>query len=164
VLVGTHDTKDTWNRKIRIDRRFLRASERERAPQVGETLICRRNDYQVEDEIFNGQQWTVHRIEHDSIRTSDGVLIPVLNLSLRNDDGRTEVRVRPGCFNGGATFVRGLQHFEFGYAITVHSAQGSEWDRVLLINEARAFPQASRSWLYTAVTRASDKLTIIDSN
>ena len=130
VLVGTHDTKDHWNRKIRRDRGFIRVTQKHREPQVGETLICKRNDYAVEDEIFNGQLWTVDWIEPDGFRTREGVSIPILKLSLRNDDGRTEVCVRRDCFDaakGKVEWVRGLQLFDFGYAITVHSAQGSEW-------------------------------------
>jgi exodeoxyribonuclease-5 len=163
VLTGTNSTKDHWNHKVRVHRGFLRASAKYREPQVGETLVCKRNDYRVCDEVFNGQLWKVHRVSHDTVRTSSE-LIPILRLDLRNDDGRTAVCVRAGCFNGGATFLRGLQHFEFGYAITVHSAQGSEWDKVMLINEARAFRGCSRQWLYTGITRATDKLTIIDGS
>ena len=164
VLVGTNDSRKTWNRHLRLRRGFIRGSQKYREPQPDETLVCLRNDYSVEDEIFNGQLWNVHWVGHDTFRTRDGVLIPIIKLSLRNDEGRTEVRVDPRCFNGGAEWVRGLQSFDFGYALTVHKAQGSEWSRVLLINEARAFPGWSRSWLYTAITRASKHLTIIDGS
>ena len=91
-------------RKIRIDREFLPANARYREPQVGETLVCKRNDYRVSDEVFNGQLWTVNWVEPDSVRTSDGV-IPILRLSLRNDYGRTEVCVQKGYFNGGAELL-----------------------------------------------------------
>jgi exodeoxyribonuclease-5 len=67
--------------------------------------------------------------------------------------------------NGVAKSRRGLQEFDFGYALTVHKAQGSEWGAVLLINEAPAFrngPEYARRWLYTGITRARERLTILD--
>ena len=42
----------------------------------------------------------------------------------------------------------------FAYAITCHRAQGSEWDRVHVINEARFFEPDDVRWLYTACSRA----------
>jgi exodeoxyribonuclease-5 len=162
VLVGTKETKNHWNRKLRRHRGFLGANETYREPQVDEVVVCLRNDYRLCDEIFNGQQWRVHWVAHDKVVTRQGFTIPILRLSLRNDTGRTEVRGDPRCFNGGTDWVRGLQDFDFGYALTVHKSQGSEWDKVLLVNEARAFQRWSREWLYTAITRASKHLTIID--
>ena len=52
--------------------------------------------------------------------------------------------------------------FAYAYAITTHKAQGSEWDKVLVFEEA--FPynkEEHRRWLYTAVTRAKEKLVLI---
>jgi len=53
--------------------------------------------------------------------------------------------------------------FDYGYAMTVHKAQGSQMDNVILFNErpAPVSEDSYRRWLYTAVTRSSDKLTII---
>lgn len=53
--------------------------------------------------------------------------------------------------------------FDYGYAMTVHKAQGSQMSNVILFNE-RPRPVSEdgyRRWLYTAITRSSDKLTII---
>ena len=55
------------------------------------------------------------------------------------------------------------QEFEYGYAITVNKSQGSEWDKILILEEDR-FPfskQERIKWLYTAATRAAKKLVII---
>ncbi len=53
--------------------------------------------------------------------------------------------------------------WDFGYALTVHKAQGSQAQRVLLFEErfARSSEEDWRRWLYTAVTRAQEELTVI---
>ena len=52
--------------------------------------------------------------------------------------------------------------FDFGYALTVHKAQGSQAKRVILFEER--FKQMNdeewKRWLYTAVTRAEEELYI----
>jgi exodeoxyribonuclease-5 len=50
----------------------------------------------------------------------------------------------------------------FGYAVTTHKSQGSEYENVVVINESKIFKEFSDRWLYTAVTRSKEKLTILD--
>lgn len=50
----------------------------------------------------------------------------------------------------------------YGYAITAHVAQGSEWDKVLVIEESFPFDKEEhKRWLYTAATRGSQKLVLV---
>ncbi len=51
--------------------------------------------------------------------------------------------------------------FEFAYAITCHKAQGSEFDFVIVFDESWAFREERNRWLYTAITRAKEKLLIL---
>ena len=52
--------------------------------------------------------------------------------------------------------------FTYGYAITTHKAQGSEWDKVLIMEERFPFEKEEHArWLYTAVTRASERLVLV---
>ena len=54
------------------------------------------------------------------------------------------------------------EEFDWGYAITVHKAQGSQWPHVVLINDS--WPGRERfqdRWLYTGITRAQERVTII---
>ena len=52
--------------------------------------------------------------------------------------------------------------FTYGYCITCHKAQGSEWDKVLVIEENFPFEKEEHArWLYTAATRAINKLVIV---
>lgn len=54
------------------------------------------------------------------------------------------------------------KQFTYGYAVTCHKAQGSEWDKVLVIEETFPFDKTEHArWLYTACTRASEKLVLL---
>jgi exodeoxyribonuclease V alpha subunit len=48
-----------------------------------------------------------------------------------------------------------------GYVLTVHKAQGSEWNKVILIMHASHATMNSRELLYTAITRAKKELLIL---
>jgi exodeoxyribonuclease-5 len=56
----------------------------------------------------------------------------------------------------------GIDEFDFGYAITCHKAQGSQWDKVLIWDDKFLIwkKQERKQWLYTAITRAVDSVTI----
>ena len=43
----------------------------------------------------------------------------------------------------------------------MHKAQGSQWDNVVLFDECFAFREHRARWLYTGVTRAARRLTLI---
>ena len=52
--------------------------------------------------------------------------------------------------------------FTYGYAITGHKSQGSEWDKVLVIEEKFPFDKEEhKRWLYTCCTRAAKKLVLV---
>jgi ATP-dependent exoDNAse (exonuclease V) alpha subunit len=54
------------------------------------------------------------------------------------------------------------EQFTYGYAVTCHKSQGSQWEKVLVIEEKFPFEGEEHSrWLYTACTRSSDKLVLI---
>lgn len=50
----------------------------------------------------------------------------------------------------------------YGYALTCHASQGSEWDKVLVIEESFPFvKEEHKRWLYTACTRATSRLVLM---
>ena len=54
------------------------------------------------------------------------------------------------------------KEFTYAYAITCHKAQGSEWNKVLVLEEPFPFDKKEHiQWLYTACTRASEKLVLV---
>ena len=76
------------------------------------------------------------------------------------------VKVLPALFEEGAEQIpyamrRRSDEFDYGYALTVHKAQGSQWDDLVLFDESFAFREFRDRWLYTAVTRAAKTITVV---
>ena len=76
------------------------------------------------------------------------------------------IAVRPEYFTEGEEAIppalrRATDAFDFGYVLTVHKAQGSQWDDVVLFDESGAFRENRHRWLYTGITRAAERLTIV---
>jgi exodeoxyribonuclease-5 len=75
------------------------------------------------------------------------------------------VRVLPAFFESEEeipyTLRRDSDEFDFGYALTVHKAQGSQWNDMVLFDDSRAFREHRSRWLYTGITRAAERITIV---
>lgn len=54
-----------------------------------------------------------------------------------------------------------IDKFDFGYAITVHKFQGSESNNIIVFEEQFGDNEFHAKWLYTAITRSSEKLIIV---
>lgn len=54
---------------------------------------------------------------------------------------------------------RGSNLWDFGYALTAHKAQGSEFDKVIVVDQQ---PREYRQWMYTALTRAKKAVIAVD--
>lgn len=98
-------------------------------------MVCLRNDYKLG--LVNGEQYTVAELAAMNIPENRIVSV----------EGWVGERDKP--------------HFAFGYAITCHKSQGSEWDKIVVLDESNVFHGASRQWLYTAITRAAEKVVIL---
>lgn len=155
VLVGLNRTRRLYNRRIRELMGY-----RDPYPAAGEKLVCLRN---VKSKgLLNGGLWTVKRLHAPSKGRLRFDLVP------EEEPARKSVRVRvPAAFFDGdeadIPFAerRGVEEFDYGYALTVHKAQGSQWDHVILFDESGAFREHRDRWLYTGITRAAERLTLV---
>lgn len=153
VIVGTNAARRSLNTAIR---RHL--GREGRLPVAGDRLVCLRNNY--ERGLLNGSQWDVREAHHlDTDRTI---------LQISSDEGFTQELVAWNHYfedrekDLAPWDVRSHEAFDFGYALTCHKAQGSQWDSVLVIDESAVFPREDRRrWLYTAITRAAKSVTIV---
>jgi exodeoxyribonuclease-5 len=115
--------------------------------------------------LFNGSLWVVKERGTSRSRLMTMRVLP------DEDDGPAggkpvKVSVRPECFTGAIEDFDWKQRkpydeFDYGYVLTVHKAQGSQWDDVVLFDESFAFPEHRERWLYTGVTRAAKRLTVV---
>jgi exodeoxyribonuclease V alpha subunit len=115
--------------------------------RVGDRIIVRRNlalDDEGNEQVVNGDTGTLLDYAVDTAGTN------VLHLPLALDDGRT---IR---FPGGA-----LESLSLAYAMTVHAAQGSEYQEVIVICTGGSPAFVHRGMLYTAFSRARDSLTVL---
>jgi exodeoxyribonuclease-5 len=155
VLVGRNVTRRAYNARMRERRGFTEA-----LPMLGDKLVCLRNNRRKG--LFNGGLWVIKEKPKTRKQIIEMRLQPEENVG-----GRTvKVSVRPECFTGAIEQVewaarKRYDEFDFGYVLTVHKSQGSQWDDVVLFDESFAFPDSRERWLYTGVTRAAKRLTVV---
>jgi len=84
-----------------------------------------------------------------------------IGIVLADEDGELHVHfpAEAGAFR--AIAPARLPEHETAFAMTVHKSQGSEFDEVLLVLPAEQSRVLTRELLYTAVTRARERLTIV---
>ena len=170
VLCGMNRTRVALTKKIRHQLGFTREE-----PYPGERMICLKNNHNTK--IMNGQLGTLVWMTYSEPE--------LLEMTIQLD-GFSEVYsgVVCNCFclenydslydnfreknyikilkDKKSPFVN-IDFFDFGYAISVHRSQGSEFNKVILFEERSSYwdDDFYRRWLYTAVTRAKEKLFIV---
>lgn len=158
VLCGINRTRHRLNQRVR-KLRGLAGLNNPHHPVKGDRLVCLKND--SKKGLLNGGLWEVLEC-----RASRGYVRGRL-LSLDHSFRVETDFCTPEEFFWGAekdlhwrTKLDNDQ-FTFGWALTVHKAQGSEWDNVLLVDESMSFGEYHKQWLYTGLTRAANKVTVI---
>lgn len=152
ILVGKNDTRKAFNRRVRA----LKGYEGF-LPQPGEKLVCLRNNHEAG--LLNGSLWEV--VKSEDRPEGSTFLLKVKSL----DDAGTLITT----FAHKAHFLgieldpyerRDADEFDFGYALTVHKSQGSQWDSVILYDEWQN-RNSKAQWQYTGVTRAAERITVV---
>lgn len=106
----------------------------------GDKVMTLRNSYQTGRMYMNGDIWLVEDMK-------DG------NVTLRT-------ATEPVSY----TEVKDRNDLEHAYVSTIHKSQGSEFSHVLIIIPDGCAGMLNRNLLYTAVTRAREKVTILYMN
>lgn len=160
VLVGTNKTRANYNTRLRE-----LAGRKSHWPEVGDQLVALKNDSTLG--IFNGGLWEVVKVKPAVTGALNDHCIKLVVRSQDFPDARPiDVSVREEFFLGRGTEIpykelKGTQQFDYGYALTVHKSQGSQWGNVCLFDESHTFRSDRQRWLYTAVTRAAERLTVV---
>jgi ATP-dependent exoDNAse (exonuclease V) alpha subunit len=154
VLVGTNKTRERLNKRARAH-----FNMQGKYPQFGDKVVCLRNNHK--HGVLNGELFTVLKCEEEDALW--------LRMSVVNNDSPTDkvvedLPVHKGFFDG--VKLREYEesksvHFDYGYALTVHKSQGSQWADVIIVDESAMFREHMRNWLYTGITRAAERVTIV---
>ena len=181
IICGTNATRISLNNQMRD------MLGRSGNPQDGDKVIALRNEwnYQAnnEDPLVNGTIGYIKNTFEDFVQLPyylGGQRIHITRADFESDSGanfcclgmdtkmimtgqkcvdwKTEYKINK---NKNTMGILPLE-FTYGYAITCHKSQGSEWDKVLVIEEKFPFEKEEHArWLYTACTRASEKLVLV---
>ena len=166
VLCGKNATRFSLNNRIR---HACWGDKYTDEPINGDKCICLKNQWSVGD-LVNGSIGTI-----SNIRKEDTFFLKpkmIADFDTDCDDWFVDLSMDYKLFTEGKPTVtqenwkmypkevRPME-FDYAYAVTVHKAQGSEYKKVVLFNEylGRDKEQWQR-WLYTGITRASEKLVI----
>ncbi|HMO29573.1 ATP-dependent RecD-like DNA helicase [Enterovirga sp.] len=153
VLVGMNKSRRAYTSRIR---QLL--GYRDPMPAAGETLVCLRND--KTKGLLNGGIFTIRKLGGEE----EGRL--AMDVAQEGERGAVRVSVPREFFEGREEELpyavrRKGDEFDYGYVLTVHKAQGSQWDDLVLFDESWAFREHRARWLYTGLTRAAKKLTVV---
>ena len=184
TLCATNKTRNLMNTTIRKMKGF------EKPIEEGEKVICLQNYWRKiaegsEAPLINGTIGYIHNIFEQEYRIPRWVgvqdnSIPVLTADFSSEDGDKfglldldKTNLITGqpyltpeqnykMFTNKKTHGIIPHSFAYGYCITTHRAQGSSWNKVLVIEENFPFDKEEhKRWLYTSCTRPSEKLVLI---
>ena len=175
------------NRKRHEINNYMRqAAGRGTEPESGDKIICCRNcwdkvDITGDNALVNGTIGTLGEfaagfqsypifgfpevpVMHAQILTTDGIFEEVVMDYQALKEGKPFLTSEQAYQIYRRPDLKSLEpvEFNYGYAITGHRAQGSEWDKVLVFEEKFPFDKEEHArWLYTAATRASERLVLV---
>lgn len=184
ILCATNKERQELNRRMRQLKSF--GPE----PEIGDKIINLSNHWEFGSNndfesipLTNGSIGTITHLNLESLCVPayiyDKREIPILFTDMIDEDGEEYVSM-PADYNffmTGNKTLTGRQDFlmrknedlpsppfdiTYGYAITCHKAQGSQWDKILI--QEGWFPNDSiehARWLYTAITRAAQRCVIV---
>lgn len=147
ILCGRNVTRHDVNRKRRA-----RLGLPQGVVVPGDRVVCLRNNPEIG--VLNGGTHEV--LSAVELKDEDKFVLSL--------DGNISVIAHAGPFRGEEIpfwTARDAEHFDFGYCLTVHKAQGSQWREVVLIDESWCFRAEAARHRYTGITRAVEALTVL---
>jgi len=124
-------------------------------PRAGEPILCLKNAAQYD--VWNGGIYTLAA----GYEPGDDVMqVCVDGAPVTIPDATWDGEITPQVVGFDDEEYEPTTTFDYGYALTVHKAQGSEWPRVVLVDDYPMKPYR-REWVYTALTRAVRSIRVI---
>lgn len=168
-----HEQVLCWRNSTRW--KLIRAMRKKRGwpegmPVTGDRVICLVNNKR-DLGILNGQQFDVLDTNGPALLLQESGTDALPRWIEAHPDGWSEATEKD--IKSRRLFRGGVGAFTFADAVTVHKAQGSEWESVYVVDETRAMIEMqerregrataieqARRWLYTATTRARESVQL----
>lgn len=154
VLVGMNRTRNTFNQRIRQLKGYAG-----KLPLPGERLMCLKNNKLKG--LLNGSQWIAKHVGGHP----DRIKMKVDSLDGLGNDVAIDTHME---FFGGDPknnmdwrVRKRFDEFDWAWAATCHKLQGSQADEVLVFDESSVFRENADRWLYTACTRAAERVKVL---
>ncbi|MGI9501504.1 MAG: ATP-binding domain-containing protein, partial [Geminicoccaceae bacterium] len=163
VIVGKNATRWRYNDRIRGHLGY-----RGLLPNPGEKLLVKKNSQNIPGMINGAEAVSVSMKPTDYFEHS---IEATINLDGEDVDcvvwdgpfRETRFGERAKTRRKSSDWISSVdnERVDFGHAITCHSAQGSQWPYVVVLDESETFKTDAQRFLYTAVTRTSNKLVVL---
>lgn len=158
VLCGLNKTRQAFNLRARAIKNIA-GSAAPWHPTAGDRLVCLKND--KTKGLLNGGLWEATqvtvagkkfkvRVKSLDVPQQEHVDVDILEDFFLGTDGDLDWKIK-----------RHSDQFTYGQVLTCHKAQGSQWPDLLVFDESSVFREDAAKWLYTATTRASERVTIV---
>ncbi len=173
IICAKNETRYKINDEIRL----AKFETENQTPIIGDKVVCGHNDWELlsmvnSQPLVNGLIGTVTCNQPMVFKAPYVGQVELFQCGLDIDgydyfdpipmDAKLFLQHEPTVTKQNFRYLKNfkIKPFEYAYAITCHKAQGSEYHKVLVLEEWLRGSEHSR-WLYTACTRAIDKLVIV---
>ena len=172
LLCGFNATRVKMNNYIRENLLKRTTSD----PQKGDRVVCLKNNHFAMDTvIYNGSCGRIRYISDHGCYYEIEVVIdetpevyhgPIDKTCFGNSSPEMNpTKVNRAVISASSlnVYAAKLDYFDYGYCLSVHKAQGSQANRVMVLEERSSYwdDEYWARWLYTAITRAQNQLLIV---
>jgi len=177
IICGKNTTRNSLNLYMREILHY-----KEEYPMQGEKLVCKRNNWNLAIDwkgqalpLING---TIGFIKEDARVIKQAVMLDEDKVSMisnyfidfkpdfvEEDNYFNNIRIDKDSLESGLVTAKSsdkeLNYFNWGYAISCHVSQSAEYNKVVVFEECFGDAEFHKRWLYTAITRAKEKIIIV---
>lgn len=155
LIVGRNKTRTAYNNRLRFLLGHTNEGTQSWLPVPNDKLVCLKNNH--ESGLLNGALFKVTEVgaEYDEkvaleVLGEDADFVQTVSTHVHHFEGRSD----------DLPFwkKKEAEEFDYGYAMTCHKSQGSQWDDLMVFDESSSFGENWNLWAYTAATRAAKDL------
>jgi exodeoxyribonuclease-5 len=172
ILCWKNSTRRRFNRAVRQKLNFTSVY-----PQKNEKLICMKTNYFYQMDFEDIPIFPVNGLIFVSLNTYKNKTVDSFSLRykpeyIQSNKYYFDTKCDKICFDNYLNDIdkdpiliddMDLENvlLDFAYCCTTHRAQGSEWNKVLLIDEFRGPSNVYSKWIYTAASRSREYIDIV---